>query len=102
MRLIDADKFLCEEFEAYIAVQADIGANQGGLMEAKRLINEIVHRKLTQLIHDAETVHVDTDRPHGHWDGGNWSVLCSECGHWNMDRTSYCPNCGALMEDNNG
>lgn len=56
MRLIDADKFLAEEFEAYIAVQADINADQGGLMEAKKLVNEIVHRKIVQLVEDADTV----------------------------------------------
>ena len=101
MRLIDADKFLAEEFEAYIAVQADINADQGGLMEAKKLVNEIVHRKLTQLVRDADTVQVDTDRPKAHWDGGRYSVLCSECGHWSMERTNYCANCGAKMEATN-
>lgn len=55
MRLIDADKFIREETEAFETVQADL-ANGDGFNEAKRLVNEIVHRKIVQLVEDADTV----------------------------------------------
>lgn len=55
MRLIDADKFIKDETEAYKAVQVDL-ADGDGFSEAKRFINEIVHRKVVQLIQDADTV----------------------------------------------
>ena len=55
MRLIDADKFIKDETEAYKAVQVDL-AGGDGFSEAKRFINEIVHRKVVQLIQDADTV----------------------------------------------
>ena len=55
MRLIDADKFIKDETEAFEAVQADL-ADGDGMSEAKRLVNEIVHRKIVQLIEDADTV----------------------------------------------
>lgn len=55
MRLIDADKFIKEETEAFEAVQADL-AGGDGIDEAKRLVNEIVHRKIVQLVEDADTV----------------------------------------------
>ena len=55
MRLIDADKFIRDEAEAYKAVQVDL-AGGDGFSEAKRFINEIVHRKIVQLVEDAETV----------------------------------------------
>ena len=55
MRLIDADKFIKDETEAYKAVQIDL-AGGDGFSEAKRFINEIVHRKVVQLIQDADTV----------------------------------------------
>ena len=55
MRLIDADKFIKDETEAYTAVQIDL-AGGDGIDEAKRLVNEIVHRKILQLIEDADTV----------------------------------------------
>ena len=55
MRLIDADKFIRDEAEAYKAVQVDL-AGGDGFSEAKRFINEIVHRKVVQLIQDADTV----------------------------------------------
>lgn len=55
MRLIDADKFIKDETEAFMAVQADL-AGGDGFNEAKRLINEIVHRKIVQLVEDADTV----------------------------------------------
>ena len=55
MRLIDADKFIRDETEAFMTVQADL-ADGDGISEAKRLVNEIVHRKIVQLIEDADTV----------------------------------------------
>lgn len=55
MRLIDADKFIKDETMAFEAVQADL-ADGDGFNEAKRLVNEIVHRKIVQLVQDAETV----------------------------------------------
>ena len=55
MRLIDADKFIKDETEAYMAVQIDL-ADGDGFSEAKRLVNEIVHRKIVQLVQDADTV----------------------------------------------
>lgn len=55
MRLIGADKFIRDEAEAYKAVQCDL-AGGDGFSEAKRFINEIVHRKVVQLINDADTV----------------------------------------------
>lgn len=55
MRLIDADKFIHDETVAFEAVQADL-AGGDGFNEAKRLINEIVHRKIVQLVEDADTV----------------------------------------------
>lgn len=45
MRLIDADKFIHDETVAFESVQADL-AGGDGFNEAKRLINEIVHRKI--------------------------------------------------------
>ena len=56
MRLIDADKFIRDETEAYTAVQIDLAMDGDGFSEAKRLVNEIVHRKIVQLIEDADTV----------------------------------------------
>ena len=55
MRLIDADKFIRDETMAFEAVQADL-ADGDGFNEAKRLVNEIVHRKIVQLVQDADTV----------------------------------------------
>ena len=55
MRLIDADKFIHDETVAFEAVQADLAGGEG-IDEAKRLVNEIVHRKIVQLVEDAETV----------------------------------------------
>lgn len=55
MRLIDADKFIHDETVAFESVQADL-AGGDGFNEAKRLINEIVHRKIVQLVEDADTV----------------------------------------------
>lgn len=55
MRLIDADKFIHDETVAFETVQADL-ADGDGFNEAKRLINEIVHTKIVQLIEDADTV----------------------------------------------
>ena len=96
MRLIDADKFIRDETKAYEAVQADL-AGGDGMDEAKRLINEIVHRKIVQLVEDADTVNENGDRPKGKWFGGKYSVLCSECGNWSEKRTHYCAKCGAEM-----
>ena len=56
MRLIDADKFIKDETEAYMAVQIDLATDGDGMSEAKRLVNEIVHRKIVQLVEDADTV----------------------------------------------
>ena len=56
MRLIDADKFIKDETEAYMAVQIDLACDGDGMSEAKRLVNEIVHRKIVQLVEDADTV----------------------------------------------
>ena len=47
--------FDINETEAYTAVQIDL-AGGDGMNEAKRLVNEIVHRKIVQLIEDADTV----------------------------------------------
>lgn len=55
MRLIDADKFIKDETEAFEAVQIDL-AGGDGFNEAKRLVNEIIHRKIVQLVEDADTV----------------------------------------------
>ena len=55
MRLIDADKFIREETEVFEAVQADL-AGGDGFNEGKRLINEIIHRKIVQLVEEADTV----------------------------------------------
>ena len=55
MRLIDADKFIHDETVAFEAVQADLAGGEG-IDEAKRLVNEIVHRKIVQLVEDADTV----------------------------------------------
>ena len=55
MRLIDADKFIKDETVAFEAVQADL-AGGDGIDEAKRLVNEIVHRKIVQLVEEADTV----------------------------------------------
>ena len=55
MRLIDADKFIRDETDAFMAVQADL-AGGDGFSEAKRLVNEIVHNKIIQLVEDADTV----------------------------------------------
>ena len=55
MRLIDADKFIRDETDAFMAVQADL-AGGDDFSEAKRLVNEIVHNKIIQLVEDADTV----------------------------------------------
>lgn len=49
-RLIDADEFLTDESEAYIAAQLKVKD------EATRLVNEVVHKKIQMLIADAPTV----------------------------------------------
>ena len=50
---------------------------------------------------------------HGRWktkeyitedDFDDWGVIhheevCSECGKWQMERSKFCPNCGAKMDE---
>ena len=64
------------------------------------------------LLDKAPTVDVESVR-HGRWetkeyiteDGfDGWGVIhheevCSECGKWQMERSKFCPNCGAKMID---
>lgn len=42
------------------------------------------------------------ERKIGHWVVRNeysmWPVLCSECGERQMNRTKFCPDCGAPMD----
>ena len=47
-------------------------------------------------VEDAPTV--DTKR-HGHWDSRQLVYECSECGHMGYSDMNYCPNCGALMDE---
>lgn len=38
---------------------------------------------------------------HGYWfDKGSLSCRCSECGVKNCKETDFCPNCGAIMDEN--
>lgn len=50
VRLIDADAFLVEESEAFMAAQLKVKD------EATRIVNEVVHKKVQMLIADAPTV----------------------------------------------
>lgn len=106
MRLIDADKFIKEETIAFEMVQADL-ADGDGFNEAKRLINEIVHTKIVQLIEEADTVEINdvVDKR----TSGNWMQFsrpmperlfsCSVCGQVIPIEISnnYCPRCGSKM-----
>lgn len=92
----------------------------------ERIVEEKFHEHygntVYQFIHDffrfvirqirkAPTIDPESLRPHGRWeffDFASPTVECSICGAlagWNVaeeyhcDRTNFCPNCGAKMDD---
>lgn len=94
-RLIDADAFLADESEAFMAAQLKVKD------EATRLVNEVVHKKIQMLIADAPTIDVEPVI-HGHWIEEDGYQICSNCGEehaWAEYRASYCDVCGAKMDE---
>ena len=47
-------------------------------------------------INDLESL--EAEPKHGRWIWQGHYLVCSECGKEN-DRTNYCPNCGAKMDE---
>lgn len=41
---------------------------------------------------------IEAEPKHGRWIWQGHYLVCSECGREN-DRTNYCPNCGAKMDE---
>jgi len=50
------------------------------------------------MVDKAPTVDAEPIR-HGHWDSRQLVYECSECGHMGYSDMNYCPNCGALMDE---
>ena len=48
----------------------------------------------------APTINAELVR-HGKWDSDMGGVWCSVCGEYSEGKYTYCPNCGAKMEDDN-
>ena len=93
MRLIDADNLKAELFDANWLTDND-----------EHMVEEIVERQSTV---DTEPVR------HGRWETkeyttedsfDDWIVIhheevCSECGKGQGERSKFCPNCGAKMDE---
>lgn len=83
------------------------------LIDADELI-ETAHRirldsreRIEQMIESAPTI--EPEQKHGRWEvkyisDFRFCVYCSVCGERQThgEKTNYCPNCGARMEENNG
>lgn len=86
MRLIDADKMVAEEFEAFISAQAKIAD------EALRIVNRIVHEKIWRLIADTPTVKDAVQ-----------VVRCKDCPYfepvWGDELLGRCTQAKAWYED---
>lgn len=84
MRLIDADVLEREGWVMHRTYQSD----------AHTMTYEVKHPSDFPAI-DAEPVR------HGKWimPRHDSRPLCSECGKFGDERTDYCPNCGAKMEN---
>ena len=67
---------------------------------------------LVDLIDNQPTIDLESLRPRGHWEGfqadGKDDLfdftlkainICSKCKHISMQKSKYCPHCGARMED---
>lgn len=107
-KLIDADKLKAHYawwdnedkkiFDTIVDLQSIVDAVP---LEDYKSMEQTVN-KLTKAIADAEPV------KHGHWIKANDPMsspfdtmkrcLCSECREW-ATVTSYCPNCGARMDE---
>lgn len=103
-RYIDADAFLTEESEAFMAAQLKVKD------EATRIVNEVVHKKVQMLIADAPTVDA-VPVVRGKWIKSDFLYIganqyrCSECWkdewwlhHFSLGDSNYCPHCGTNMD----
>ena len=94
MRLIDADALKERYYESMKELLKATGA-------AEITDNAVSLLCGSSLIIDAPTIEAEPVR-HGKWITAWYDSrpLCSECGKFGDERTDYCPNCGAKMEDN--
>ena len=94
IRLIDANA-LAEEF---------VG---GECM--KSMAEAIADKRFVKAIRQAPTINA-VSVVHGRWETkaytteDDWGVInhreevCSECGKWQIERSNFCPHCGAKMD----
>ena len=63
-RLIDADKMLCDESEAFISAQVKLSKQATAESKALRQLNDVVHKKIQMLMIDTPTV-IDAEAGNG-------------------------------------
>lgn len=98
MRLIDADELiekLDPEYKATVKLIKKGEAHLDNLAEGYKEVHDIIIWSPTV---DAEPVR------HGHWEVAigydiRRKVQCSDCGRMAFECSSYCPNCGAKMDE---
>ena len=101
MRMIDADalKMRLDDLEA-----------SGGHTYYRKGMDDTLHYFMPKIIKEAPTIDPEELRPKGRWIverekdtfGFILHFKCSRCEKCGANKTSYCPNCGAKMEDDNG